>query len=97
MIQFEAYVGEYIILITNPVCTPEEIFGIRSETDKIFKFKGQYVLVRAINQEDLRDDDFVLWLDSMWGHNEINLKKFIRYRREQKPKKKKATAKRLFS
>lgn len=78
MIPYDKYIGEYVVLITNAFATPEDISGIRNSNSRIFRFKGKYVLARPLTLEDLKDEDFIDWLNSMWGHKELNIKSFLR-------------------
>lgn len=82
MIPFEDYVGEYVVLVTKSVGTLEEISGIRTNLSKAFRFKKKWVLARPLLKDDLRDEDFLCWLDSVWGRKELNLKSFIKHRKE---------------
>lgn len=82
MIDFTKYVGEYVVLMTNDVDSPEELPGIRNKQEKVFKFKGHYVLVRPVTKEDVMDEDFAQWLTSIWKHDEANVKSFLRNKRE---------------
>ena len=76
--------------MTNNFSSPEQLPGIRDEQVKAFKFKGFYVLVRPVTKEDLKDEDFVQWLNSIWKHDEKNIKSFLKYKREYEEKNKKA-------
>lgn len=80
MIPYDKYIGEFVVLITNAFTNPEDISGIRKSNSRVFKFKGKYVLARPLTIEDLKDEDFVDWLNSMWGHKETNIKTFIKNR-----------------
>lgn len=82
MIPFEKYVGEYAVLITNSVSDKDEISGIRTNQSKLFQFKKKWVVARPLTKEDLRDYSFICWLDSVWDHEEINLKSFIKHKKE---------------
>lgn len=82
MIDFMKYIGSYVVLMTNDVDSPEELPGIRNKQEKVFKFKGHYVLARPITLEDIKDEDFQLWLNSIWKHDESNVKSFLKYKRE---------------
>ncbi len=68
MIDFTKYVGEYIVLVTNLTKDVNRISGIRSSNlgIELFSFKKQYVCARQLTKEDLKDEDFVSWLNSMW-------------------------------
>jgi hypothetical protein len=82
MIAFDKYLGKDVVLITNSFDSIEEISGIRIDDSKLFKYKDRWVLVRTLTEEDLRDEDYLPWLSSLWGHNESNLKSFLRHKRE---------------
>ena len=86
MISFSTYIGEHIVLSTKFFSSPEELSGIRTNDSKVFKYRNQFVIVRALNEDDLKDEDFVPWLDSMWVHNETNIKLFLRHRKEIRDK-----------
>jgi hypothetical protein len=75
---FDKYIGKYIVLVTNFVPLPDKIFGIRNSTlgIELFKYKGQFVCVRVLLADDLRDEDFVQWLAAMWP-NEDKLITFL--------------------
>lgn len=64
--------------MTNNFLHPEELPGIRDEQAKVFKYGGTYVQVRPLTTEDLKDDDFIQWLQSMWKHDETSVKMFIK-------------------
>jgi len=82
MIPFNDYLGQHIVLASKYFSSPEELSGIRTDESRIFQFRKQFVLTRALRPNDLKDEDFVPWLESMWGHRELNLKNFLRHRRE---------------
>jgi len=91
MIDFSPYIGKFVVLVTNDFATPDQLFGIRSEFAKIFRFKGQYVAARAVTKDDLKDEDFVQWLNSIWRHDELNIKVFLKYKKEYEEKTSKRT------
>jgi hypothetical protein len=78
MIDFTKYIGSYIVLMTNDFFTPEEVPGIRDGQAVVFRYGGVYTLVRPLIAEDLKDEDFIPWLHSMWKHDEKNIINFIR-------------------
>lgn len=82
MIAFDKYLGQDIVLITNSVDSLEDISGIRINESKLFKYKDKWVWARALTLHDLKDDDYLHWLDSMWGHDETHLKSFLRHKKE---------------
>lgn len=82
MIPFEQYIGEYVVLVTKSVADPDEISGIRTNLSKLFRFKKKWVVARQLLRDDVRDEDFLCWLDSVWGREELNLKSFIKHRKE---------------
>ena len=86
MIPFTNYIGEHIVIASKYFSSPNELSGIRSYDSKIFKFRNQYVLTRALTDSDLKDEDFVPWLESMWAYKETNLKLFLRHRKEYETK-----------
>lgn len=77
MIDFNKYLGEHIVLITNFAKTPDKIIGIRNELSSIelFSYRKQYVVARPLRESDLKDEDFVLWMAAMWP-DEAQLKHF---------------------
>lgn len=96
MIDFTKYIGKYIVLMTNDFLTQEELPGIRDELSKVFKYGGAFVLVRPLTVEDLKDEDFILWLHSMWKHAEVNIINFVKNGKCYEHKSKTKTAKRNF-
>jgi|WetSurSiteA1Bulk_404760.scaffolds.fasta_scaffold61643_2 hypothetical protein len=89
MIDFTPYLGDYVVLMTNDFASPDQLPGIRDEQVKVFKFKGLYVLARPVTKDDLKDEDFVQWLNSIWKHDEKNVKTFLKYKQEYEEKTKK--------
>jgi len=87
MIDFSPYLEDYVVLMTNDFTSPEQLPGIRDKHVKVFKFKGLYVLARPVTKEDLKDEDFVQWLNSVWKHDENNLKSFLKHKKEYEEKK----------
>ena len=81
MIEFHKYLGKDVVLITNSFNSYEEISGIRIQDSKAFRFKDRWVLTRTLTLTDLKDEDYLQWLDSMWGHDEENIKLFLRHKR----------------
>ena len=92
MIDFTKYIGKYIVLMTNDFLTQEELPGIRDEQSKVFKYGGAFVMVRPLTLEDLKDEDFVLWLHSMWKHDEVNIINFVKNGRRHENKTKASSA-----
>jgi hypothetical protein len=83
MIDFTKYLGEYIVLITNFTKDVNRISGIRNSNlgIEIYSYKKQYICARQLTKNDLRDEDFVTWLNSMWA-DEHKLKLFINHKRQ---------------
>ena len=91
MIDFNKFIGKYVILVTNYTDSPDELFGIRDElsTIELFTIRNKYVCVRILNESDLKDEDFVQWLNTMWP-DEQQLILFIKsIKRWQSPRKNK--------
>jgi hypothetical protein len=86
MINFTLYIGEPVVLATNDTRTVEELSGIRVEYGDIFKYDGRYVIARPLTARDLKDPDYVDWLNSMWHHDEKNIRKFLQYKRKYEEK-----------
>jgi hypothetical protein len=90
MIDFSKYIDRYIVLMTNSFSHPEDLPGIRNKESRIFKYGGTYVMVRPFTKDDLKDDDFIQWMSSMWKHNEVNITNFLKnskhYESKIKPK-----------
>lgn len=82
MIDFTPYIGEYLVLVTNDFEDPQELSGIRNDSSKVFKYKGLYTLVRPVTREDLKDEDFLQFLTSMWKDDLNGLKFFLKYKTE---------------
>lgn len=82
MIDFCKYVHKHVVLFTNSFGSVEELSGIRTGTSTIFRFKKKWVAARPLTPEDLKDEDFVHWLDSMWSHDEAKLKAFLKHKKE---------------
>lgn len=82
MINFADYLGKEVVLVTNSFDSVEEISGIRIEEATLFRYKDKWVWARALTLHDLKDDDYLHWLDSMWGHDENHLKSFLRHKKE---------------
>jgi hypothetical protein len=89
MIDFNSYLGQYIVLATKYAKNPKDISDIRIQDSKIFKVADRWVIARKLIEEDLKDEDFYLWLNSMWD-KERNLKLFILNRKEVKNAKSRA-------
>lgn len=81
MIPFDKYLDKYAVLATNYFNNFEDLYGIRIHDSQVFKFKGKYVIARPLTKEDLKDEDFLHWLDSVWKHDETNLKLFLKHKR----------------
>ena len=79
MIDFSKFIGKYVVLVTNYTGTPDELFGIRNDKSSIelFTIHDKYVCVRILDESDLKDDDFVQWLNTMWV-DEIQLITFLK-------------------
>jgi hypothetical protein len=81
-INFQDYIGEYIVLTTNfaPMLKklPDTLPGL-----KVICYKQKFVLAKALTVEDLSDEDFVDYLNKMWKTAE-DLKRFIRLSRPTK-------------
>jgi len=80
MISFDNYVGEYVVLITNSFDSLDDISGIRINNSRVFKYKNQWVIARQLTLEDIKDIDFLMYLSSIWQHDELKLKSFIRHK-----------------
>jgi len=78
MIDFKKYVGKPVILVTNFTDDISKIYGIRTERLHLCSFKNQWAIVRDLTEKDLKDEDFVDWLNNMWP-DEKKLKLFLRY------------------
>jgi sulfur relay (sulfurtransferase) DsrF/TusC family protein len=79
MIDFNKFIGKNAVLVTNYTNTPDELFGIRNElsTIELFTINNRYICVRTLNESDLKDDDFVQWLNTMWS-DETELITFLK-------------------
>ena len=68
MIDFSKFIGKYVVLVTNYTGTPDELTGIRNDKSSIelFTINNKYICVRILDESDLKDDDFVQWLNTMW-------------------------------
>ena len=82
MIDFHKYIGEHIVLVTNFAKSLDRIIGIRTDLTKeqVFTYKKQFVRARMLRVDDLKDEDFVQWLNAMWP-NETILKQYKTYKK----------------
>jgi hypothetical protein len=83
MIDFSKYINEWAVLITNFTCDPQDLYGISIIDAKVFKYHNKWVIVRKLTLEDVRNEDFVDWMNSMWNRDEAKLKLFLRYKHEE--------------
>jgi hypothetical protein len=79
MIDFSQYVGKPIVLVTNYTNSAEELFGNIDESVgvNLFIMDKRYVCVRNLMAEDLKDEDYIPWLNTMWP-TETLLNTFIK-------------------
>jgi sulfur relay (sulfurtransferase) DsrF/TusC family protein len=79
MIDFSRYIGKPIVLVTNYTNSAEELFGNMDETAgiELFVMEKRYICVRKLMPEDLKDEDFIPWLNTMWP-TEILLTTFLK-------------------
>jgi hypothetical protein len=82
MIDFSTYIGQEVVLITNSFDSFDEISGIRINDSKLFKYKDKWVWARSLTLQDLKDDDYLQWLDNIWRHDENHLRSFLRHKKE---------------
>lgn len=78
MIDFSRYIGKHIVLVTNFNPEYEALSGIRISNAQLFKFKGKWVIARPLTKSDVDDEDFICFLESMWHHDEVQLKAFVK-------------------
>lgn len=91
MIDFSKYIGKHIILVTNYFDSPDDLFGIRNELSgiELFTVNNKYVCVRILTLDDLKDEDYLQWLNTMWPTEQSltifrkNLKKWIKRKSHQ--------------
>jgi hypothetical protein len=83
-IDFNNYIGKYIVLVTNYKTTLSKL-PVSIANMQVFRYKQKYVLARYLTIEDLKDEDFVDCLHNMWK-SRIELDKFLRYSRTEQPK-----------
>ena len=85
MIDFSKYVNKPIVLVTNYTNSAEELLNNVDESTGVdlFVINKRYVCVRKLTLEDLKDEDFVPWLNTMWP-TEIVLTTFLKKSRAWK-------------
>jgi sulfur relay (sulfurtransferase) DsrF/TusC family protein len=83
MTDFSKYFDKYIVLVTNYTTSPQELKSLKSEQYdiKIVKYNDKYVCVRSLKEDDLRDEDYVIWLQTMWQIEE-DITLFLRNSKE---------------
>jgi hypothetical protein len=90
MIDFSKYVGKHVKIVTNFTDSPELLFGIRDDIlgIELFTINGRYVCASILTAEDLKDEDFVQWLNTMWPSEPL-LINFLKMKSKWYPKKEK--------
>lgn len=81
MIDFQKYIGFPVVLVTNFTKDSNRISGIRDERLNLHKFKRQFVIARELTSKDLKDEDFVDYLNKMWPE-EKSLRSFLKYSKQ---------------
>jgi len=81
MIDFSKYLGKPIVLSTKYFDSEEDVSGIRSKSSTliVLKFKGRFVAARPLTKDDLKDEDFLQWMQSMWNSDTTKILTFIKW------------------
>jgi hypothetical protein len=68
MIDFNQYIGKPIVLVTNYHNTASDLYSSIDVSAGIYLYNidKRYVCTRALEAEDLKDEDYVQWLNTMW-------------------------------